>query len=229
MKLMKLTQEIQNKLVFLKQKYWEVYGKASRLLAYKLKKKQADSALYKIKNPETKEIEHKQEKIKQCLVSFYQIDNFLHSLHLPEVTETPNDILKAEVTLEEINWAFTRLKASSSPGTDGFTSEWYKVLRDKLAAMLIRVYNWVLKKIEMPPSWREAIISLIPKEGKDRQECDNLRPISVLNVDLFVGVFTSIIARRLEKCLPDLIHLNQTGFIKQRQTQDNIRRTLHII
>lgn len=76
-------------------------------------------------------------------------------------------------------------------------------------------------------SWREAIISLIPKEGKNRQECDNLRPISVLNVNH--RVFTSVIARRLEKCLLDLIDLDQTGFIKQRQTQDKIRRTLHII
>lgn len=94
----------------------------------------------------------------------------------------------------------------------------------------MRTYNWILKKNKIPPSWREAIISLIPKEGKDKLECSSFRPISVLNVDykLFTSIY-NILTHRIDRFLPELIHTDQTGFIRYRQTQDNLRRTLHII
>lgn len=85
----------------------------------------------------------------------------------------------------------------------------------------------MLKEGEIPHLWREAIIFVIPKEGKDEQECSSYRPISVLNQDY--RLFTAILARRLEVILPEIIHLDQTGFIKHRQTQDNISRTLHVM
>lgn len=76
------------------------------------------------------------------------------------------------------------------------------------------------------PSWKEATISVIPKEGKDSWDCGNNQPISVLN--LVYKLFTSILAHRLEKVLPDLINLDYTGFTHHRQ-KDNTRWILHIL
>lgn len=87
--------------------------------------------------------------------------------------------------------------------------------------------NFVLERKIIPPSWRDAIVSVIPKEGKDKLICGNYRPASVLNIDY--KLFTAIISQRLEKILTGIIRKDQTGFIRQRQTQDNIRKTLHIL
>lgn len=126
--------------------------------------------------------------------------------------------------MEELN---SRLEANKALGTDGFTAERFKSMREQLGPTLLKAFNWILQKKEIPVSWREAVISVIPKNGKDKLDCGNYRPVSVLNIDY--KLFTFILARMIENILPSLIHLDQTGFIRQRQTQDIKRRTLHII
>ena len=234
------TQEIQNKLTFLKQRYYEVGGKATKLLAYKLRKQQADNTIHKIRHPELRTMQYGLKNIQENFENYYktlysqppkdndlEMDTFFASIRLPSVSEEENKTLISDITIEELNSAISRLKASKSPGTDGFTAEWYKALREQMAPILLRTFNWVLQEKKIPPSWKEAIISLIPKEGKDQLECGSYRPISILNVDY--KLFTSILSHRINRILPRLIHTDQTGFIKQRQTHDNLRRTLHIV
>lgn len=106
-------------------------------------------------------------------------------------------------------------------------TQWYKTFRIELKLYLHQIFNKALKEGQIPPTWKEATISVILKEGKDRLQCGSLRPISILNIDY--KLYTSILARRIEKVLPQLIHTDQTGFVPQRQTHDNIRRSLHVI
>ncbi len=91
--------------------------------------------------------------------------------------------------------------------------------------MLYKSFNYTFREGVIPPSWREATISVIPKEGKDLKECGSYRPISVLNQDY--KIYAAILTKRMEEMMPLLIDEDQCGFIKGRQTQDCIRRTSH--
>lgn len=89
-------------------------------------------------------------------------------------------------------------------------SGWYKLLNGLL---LFESLNWTLSNNKIPPAWKEAAIILIPKEGKNRENCESYRPISILNVDY--KIFTSIILKKIEQFLVDLMDENQTVFIKK--------------
>lgn len=119
------------------------------------------------------------------------------------------------------------LKASKSPDGDGFLEEWYRNFKKELTPLLISSFNWTLKEAQLSPSWNNALISLIPKDGKDRECCRNYHPISLLSVDY--KIYTYIIAKRHRNFMIEFIDEDQPGFITGRQTQDDIRRSLHII
>jgi len=52
-------------------------------------------------------------------------------------------------------------------------------------------------------SQKEAIITLIAKQDKDKRHLSNWRPISLINVD--VKIDSKAIAKRLENLLPNII------------------------
>lgn len=79
----------------------------------------------------------------------------------------------------------------------------------------------------LPTSLRGALITLLPKPGKPNNKCENFRPISLLNVDL--KSLSKIIARRLEKIIPNIIHKDQNGFVQSRQGFHNVRRIQNIL
>ena len=68
---------------------------------------------------------------------------------------------------------------------------------------------------------RQAVITLLEKNGKDNRFLKNWRPISLLNVDL--KVLSIVLANRIKNSLQYIIHQDQSAFIKDRYIGEPLR------
>lgn len=84
---------------------------------------------------------------------------------------------------------------------------------------MISSFNEAHEKGELSISEQRGIIS--PEEDGSLLDLSNWRPITLLNVDLTIA--SKAIDKRIEATLPNLIHPDQTGFVKRRYIGENIR------
>ena len=117
--------------------------------------------------------------------------------------------------------ALKEFASNKTPGTDGFTSEFYKFFSLELCTEMIVSFNYAFHSGSLSISQKTGITSLIPKKDKDTSLLENLRTISLLNTDY--KILTKVIAKRLEKLLPKIRNPDQTGYVKDRYIGENVR------
>lgn len=111
------------------------------------------------------------------------------------------------------------MKSDKSPGMDGLPCEFYKVFRNDLAEMLINSLNFSYKIGKLSISQRRGIIKLMPKKDAELNAIKNWRSLTPLNCDYKIATIASGIKTVISKLISD----DQTGFIKGRFTEENIR------
>ena len=131
------------------------------------------------------------------------------------------------VNEEECTNALKDFDNNKTPGTDGLPAEFYRFFWPDICHDLLASYNFASQHGMLSISQRRGIISLIPKKSKDKTILENLRPISLLNVDY--KILTKVIAKRIEKVLPTLINPDQTGYVKGRYIGENVRLIYDLI
>jgi hypothetical protein len=106
------------------------------------------------------------------------------------------------------------MQLGKSPGQDGLTTNFYKFFWDDIKDLLFKALKDCFESNSLLPTMKQGLIILIPKSNKDKRFIDNLRPITLLNVDY--KILTSAIANRLKFRLSQVISETQSGFIKGR-------------
>ena len=87
--------------------------------------------------------------------------------------------------------------------------------------LLVDSLNYSYECGELCNSQEQVVITLIEKKGKEKRNICNWRLISLINVAAKIG--SKAIAKRLQKVLGEIIHINQNAYVKGRTILDAVR------
>ena len=155
------------------------------------------------------------------------LNEILNYPNIPKLNESEKMKLEGPLTINEVLESLKNMKNNKSPGSDGFTAEFFKFFWKDLGDFVVRSINDSFVKGELASTQKEGVITCIPKGQKDKQYLKNWRPISLLNV--VYKIASACIANRIKTVLQKLIHEDQTGFISGRYIGENIRNIYDIL
>ena len=145
----------------------------------------------------------------------------------PKLSDEESIALGGLIDIKEAGVVLKNMNNNRSPGSTGFTTEFFKFFWKDIGHFLVGSLNYGYEKGELSITQKEGVITCIPKGNKCKKYVKNWRPISLLNVSYKIA--SGCIANRIKTVLPKVIGLDQSGFMAGRSTGDNIRLVYDIL
>ena len=178
-----------------------------------MEKKRADAkTLHKLVN-NVKEFTN-QKVILEEIKSFYENMYTEKNVNIEKMKTMSNNItlklndeerqsIEGSITEYECACALKCMNNNKSPGSDGITTEFYKIFWNDLKSFYIKSLNYSFENGSLTTLQKQGIISLLPKKDKYLCSLNNWRPLTLLNTDY--KIVTKAIANRIKKFLPNII------------------------
>jgi hypothetical protein len=134
--------------------------------------------------------------------------------------------LVAPFTIPEALAAVRAMNAASAPGPDGFGPSFYKAAWDTVVSRLQPFLDELHQGRADLKQVNRSYIVLLPKTA-GAVSVGAFRPICLQNCDIKIA--SKLLTTRLQRQLPALIDINQTGFLQGRCISETFIHALEII
>ncbi|KAJ9536677.1 hypothetical protein OSB04_un000150 [Centaurea solstitialis] len=150
----------------------------------------------------------------ETLQPFLPVSCFQHQLSLAEA-----NFMIRPITDEEIKMAMFSIGNDKAPGSDGFTSKFFKAAWDIVGTDVSVVVHNFFYRGHIAKQLNHTSICLLPKIPNATSVSD-YRPIACCTV--LYKCISKIIVNRMKPYLDGLVHRSQSAFIPGRRIVDNI-------
>ena len=137
----------------------------------------------------------------------------------PKVSSEMCEMLRAPYVGEEVYEALMQMHPTKAPGPDGMCALFYQKMWSIVGEDVIKKVLDILNNGGDIGAINQTYLALIPKKKQCETPVD-YRPISLCNV--IYKLVSKVLANRLKKVLPNIIHESQSGFVPGRLITDNI-------
>ena len=186
-----------------------------------------------------KKIVDQQSEIEEEIFGFYRdlfsnkdhllangtVENFLgpSSSNIPKLTDTQKQNMEGNITLSELTCFLKKCKNNVSPGSTGYTFEFYKFFWRNLKHHIVNAVSYAFENDRLSVSQSRGVINIIPKGDKDKRLLTNWRPLCLLNS--MYKLISGTLAERIKPNLNTIIHSDQKGFVPGRCIGEVVRTT----
>ena len=86
-----------------------------------------------------------------------------------KLSEPDKEGCEGPLSLDECTMVLKMMKNGKSPGSDGFTTEFYKFFWKDIGSLVCHSINFAHNSGRLSDFQRQGLITCIPKDGRDRR------------------------------------------------------------
>jgi len=142
----------------------------------------------------------------------------LNPLGFKCLSKESSEWLEQEITMEEVKRSVWGCDGSKCPGPDGFNFKFYRLAWDFIAQDILDIVLSFFRTGRLPKGINTTYVTLLSKTVEPK-EFKDFRPISMIHG--IYKIIVKILASRLKIVMQDIISINQSAFIADRNIIDD--------